>query len=233
MPRRRALAARAAAACRPGSMSTPSRCRAASARFGGDAQPAGDLRRRDRLRPVHRRDLRIGNGRARRRQSPRQTCGGEPPGHRLRVHPVPGGELARESRSCSRRRRSSAAGGARFAHPARAAGTEPATARSDRNVVLQQPRPHQMRRRVQPLGDRGDRQTVVHVQLPQPVGGGPLHRGQRPLGRFFNDPDGGVSPASANQRRTVPALTPNLFAIADVGKSRPSSASSCRGGAAS
>ena len=54
-----------------------------------------------------------------------------------------------------------------------------------------------------------------------------------PLGRFFNDPDGGVSPASANQRRTVPALTPNLFEIADVGRSRPSSASSCRGGAAS
>jgi hypothetical protein len=54
-----------------------------------------------------------------------------------------------------------------------------------------------------------------------------------PLGRFFNDPDGGVSPASANHRRTVPPLTPNLFAIADVGRSRPSSASSRRDGAKS
>ena len=54
-----------------------------------------------------------------------------------------------------------------------------------------------------------------------------------PLGRFFNDADGGVSPASANQRRTVAALTPNLFAIAGADKSRPSSASSCGGGAAS
>ena len=54
-----------------------------------------------------------------------------------------------------------------------------------------------------------------------------------PLGRFFNDPDGGVRSASANQRRTVPPLTPNLSAIADVGNSRPSSASSCGGGAVS
>jgi hypothetical protein len=54
-----------------------------------------------------------------------------------------------------------------------------------------------------------------------------------PLGRFFNDADGGVSPASANHRRTVAALTPNLLAISGADKPRPSSASSCGGGAAS
>jgi hypothetical protein len=54
-----------------------------------------------------------------------------------------------------------------------------------------------------------------------------------PRGRFFNDPDGGVSPASANQRRTVAVLTPNLFAIPGADKTWPSSASSRRDGAKS
>jgi hypothetical protein len=54
-----------------------------------------------------------------------------------------------------------------------------------------------------------------------------------PLGRFFNDPVGGVSPASANHRRTVAALTPNLFAITGADKPQPSSASSRRDGAKS
>src|SRR5664280_370302 len=46
----------------------------------------------------------------------------------------------------------------------------------------------QMRRRVQPLRDRVNRQTVPHVQLPQPVNGGPLHRGQRPPGSVLQRP---------------------------------------------
>ena len=188
MPRRRALAARAAAACRPGSISTPSRCRAANARWVempsrraisdaeiGSARYIAATCASETAGPA--------GGRV-----PRQTRGGEPLGHRLRVHPVPGGQLApgeplllAEPPELGGRRR-------RFAHPARAAGTEPATTRSDRDVVLQQPRPHQMRRRVQPLRDRGDRQTVLHVQLPQPVGGGPLHRGQRPPGPVLQRP---------------------------------------------
>ena len=159
MPRRRALAARAAAACRPGSMSTPSRCSAANARWVempsrraisdaeiGSARYIAAICASETAGPA--------GGRV-----PRQTRRGEPLGHRLRVHPVPGGQLApgeplllAEAPELGGRRR-------RFAHPARAAGTEPATARSDRDVVLQQPGPHQMRRRVQPLRDRGDRQT--------------------------------------------------------------------------
>jgi hypothetical protein len=53
------------------------------------------------------------------------------------------------------------------------------------------------------------------------------------VGRFFNDPDGGVSPASANHRHTVAALIPNLFAIPGADKTRPGWASSRRDGAKS
>ena len=109
------------------------------------------------------------------------------------MHPVPGGDLApgeplllTEAPEFSGRR-------CGFAHPARAAGTEPATTGSDRNGVLQQPRPHQMRRRVQPLRDRGE-STNPRPRTAAATGPwvGRCTGVNAPLGRFFNDPDGGV-----------------------------------------
>ena len=139
----------------------------------------------------------------------------------------------RENRSRSRRRRSSAAGGGGLRTlPGRWAPSRPPPGR----IETLSSNSHVRTRCVVEFS----RSATASIDKPSRTYScrsrslvGRCTAVSAPLGRFFNDPDGGVSPASANHRRTVPALTPNLRAIAEVGKPRPSSASSRRGGATS
>ena len=94
----------------------------------------------------------------------------------------------RESRSRSRRRRSSAAGGGGLRTlPGRWAPSRPPPGR----IGMLSSNSHVRTRCVVEFSRSAtavNRQTVLHVQLPQPVTGGPLHRGQRPPGSVLQRP---------------------------------------------